>query len=162
MTETQPQPNIYLECQCCFNNTCVKTMTVCNKGHRVCTRCIKKLQRRDCLFCVPHRMISIIETPINPTTQSASITPLHNKPPAYRHICNFLVSLRKLLYVLAKLVLGFFALVYIGKVYVAIWYGCNPQMDSSWFSWGSLYYCIGEALIGLVVTMVFAGCCVSR
>ena len=155
MTETPPQANVYLECQCCFNNTCVKNITLCDKGHRVCSQCIKKLQRRDCLFCVPHRMISIIEQPINPTTTPISIIPVRNKYPVCRQLLDFL-------YFIAKLVLGFFAAVYIGKVYVAIWYGCNPQMDGSWFSWASLSHCIGEAFIGLVVSMVLAGCCVSR
>jgi hypothetical protein len=176
MMVSLPESDAYMVCQCCFNNLSAKNTTVCNNGHRVCNQCTKKMKRMDCLFCSPyHRSISIIDPPLNPTTPMArrtlhTTTPmgrstLHPTTPMARRtlkLRNFMGSLGKPLYSIIYLVVGFFAAVYIGKVYVAIWYGCNPQFDSSWFSWGSLHNCIGEAFIGLVVSMVLAGCCVSK
>ena len=64
--------------------------------------------------------------------------------------------------VLCKYGLIFMTTVYLGKVYFAFFYYCNPQFDSTWTSWDKFDYIIAEAFCGLIGSALLYSCCCIR
>jgi hypothetical protein len=120
------------ECACCCHE---RELTRCAHGHAVCDTCKTRLERSDCLFCVPHAP---------PALPRAART-------AWRDAgCAILVTCVR-----------FLGCVFAGKVY--IWfYLVTQDQRCTWCAWDSLRHCMVEFLVGLVVTALLVGCCIQE
>ena len=153
------------ECLCCAEERNPDNLTVCEKGHAVCNGCQGNLGRQDCVYCLPHQTIAVLPTVEEsdrerPTHLTVTQVPLPTHP-TRTGAKRFCVECALFLRCPLTYIGGFLALVYLGKVYIAFWFWCNPEMDHDWFAWDRLRYCLGEAFVGLIGTSILAGCCVS-
>lgn len=154
------------ECLCCAEERSLDNLTVCEKGHAVCNGCQRNLGRQDCVYCMPHQTIAVLPAveesdSERPTRIAVTQAPLpSHTATACAKTRRFCIECALFLRYVLTYIGGFFLLVYLGKVYIAFWFWCNPDMDHDWFAWNRLRYCLGEAFVGIIGTCIIAGCCV--
>lgn len=174
-------PPNYQECQCCRVDVAVDNVNECDKQHVVCHSCCNQMNRTDCMFCIPHHTstqtsnqppgslrIHIesgtpedIRVQVNVSDNHARIRSRYTE--WYRKIQSIrlgITCVADFMLVITTLVACFMSLVYLGKVYIWIYFRVHPERDDSWFGWDNFRYMIGEMFCGLVVSMLIVGCCI--
>jgi len=139
------------ECACCCQELPRAQLSRCSKGHVMCATCTRRLNRSDCLFCVPH---AVTQERAAPPRRGWRALSLRTGAPAVRPHCA--ACCRSVL----AAVLAFVSAVYAGKVYLWL-YMVTQDKQLDWFAWDSFRHCTGEFLLGLFGTAVLVGCCVK-
>lgn len=152
------------ECQCCFKEK--QRVSVCSKQHVICKDCQQRLGRQDCLFCKPHiDNLHSIQIQVAPNAPNAPNVQTHTRASQPNLARNTLYCIRDTLIFmcyLARFVGAFLILVYVGKLFICLYFLANPDRDDSWFAWDRFNYVLGEALVGLVVLGILGGCCLGN
>lgn len=157
MTETS---TCTLTCLVCTEELTNKPYIQCSKNHVVCQSCQRKMGRSDCLFCNPCVQIDVqnpLELEDTPHNRSSTST----TPSRTEMVRDFCLGLFDFLKRISYGCLSWIACVYLGKVYIAFYFWCNPDQDHEWFGWDKFRYMIGESILGLFVSLILASCCLS-
>lgn len=140
------------ECLICYSEFQPSQVAICTNQHVICLNCQKAISRTDCLICSPQEIsISIPQEERNTNLtiqprarQSSQMTQTED----IRCLCS-----------LVKYITIFWLLVYLGKVYFALFYYCNPQFDNSWLGWTTFRYILADLLCGSIVSAILFSCC---
>ena len=160
------------ECLICYSEFRASQVTVCFNQHVICLNCQKAISRLDCLICSPQEISITITEDNEATSQVAprrtesteSTESTERRERRYRRENSpCLTEEVHCLLGFLKYVSIFWLTVYLGKVYFALFYYCNPQFDDSWLGWATFRHILADILCGVVVsTILFSCCCLSN
>ena len=146
-----------LFCQPHQTSETVRQMGRDNPNHRTRSNPIVPVTLNNVSSSVEHQDIRIEITRTNDSHPISGHRQEQNK--CMRDVCECLgYCLGKM----GKYGLGFMTTVYLGKVYFAFFYYCNPQFDNSWISWDKFDYILGEAFCGFIGSIILYSCCCAR